>query len=284
MGEALKPPIAYFGSKLSIAERIADLFPAHEHYVEPFGGSFAVLLAKQPSHMETVNDLDGNLMTFWRVLRDRPADLERVCMLTPHSRAEHGAAFSLDGDDLERARKVWVLLTQGRGGHLPPIRSGWRHYQDPRGSTASMPRYLATYAGRIAAAAERLRGVSLECRPAAELIERYGRHAGCLIYADPTYLASLRTLNHGRCRGPDYAHELRTDDEHRELAASLHAARAAVVLSGYDSPLYADLFGGWHRIEIAASAGNGTSPARTEVLWSNRPFSQGSLFDQVEAS
>ncbi len=229
-------------------------------------------------------------MNFWQVLRERPADLERACMLTPHSRAEHEAAFdglvAGGGDDLERARWVWVLLTQGRGGHLPPRRSGWRHYQDPRGGS-SMPAYLATYAGRIAGAAERLRNVSLECRPAAELIERYGRHDGVLIYADPAYLASVRTLNwstgKGRGRGPDYAHEMRTDEEHRELAGLLRAARAVVVLSGYDSPLYAELFGDWHRAELPGLAGNSTESARTEVLWSNRPFPQGSLFD-LEAS
>jgi DNA adenine methylase len=276
---AIKPPVTYFGGKLALAERIAALLPPHAHYVEPFAGSFAVLFAKRPAPMETANDLDGNLMNFWRVLRERPAEMERVCALTPHSRAEHEAAFILDGDELERARKVWVLLTQGRGGHLPPQRGGWRHYQDPRGSAASMPRYLGAYLGRMPAAVSRLMNVSLECRPAAEVIERYGRHDGVVIYCDPPYLASVRTLNHGRCRGPDYAHEFRTDDEHRELAASLRAARAAVIVSGYDSPLYADLYDGWHRRELAGLAGNGTDSARTEVLWSNRPFPQGSLFD-----
>lgn len=280
--EQIKPPFTYFGGKLALAERIAALLPPHAHYVEPFAGSFAVLLAKRPAPMETANDIDGNLMTFWRILRERPAELERVCALTPHSRAEHEAAFTLDGDDLERARKVWVLLTQGRGGHLPPLRGGWRHYQDPRGSSASMPGYLRTYTGRMPAAVERLMNVSLECRPAADIIERYGRHDGVLIYADPPYLASVRTLNRGRGRGPDYAHEFRTDDEHRELAAQLRAARAAVITSGYDSPLYAELYEGWHRLELAGLAGNGTDAARTEVLWSNRPFPQGSLFDGLE--
>lgn len=276
---AIKPPFSYFGSKLALAGRIAALLPPHVHYVEPFAGSFAVLFAKRPSAMETANDLDGNLMNFWRTLRERPAELERACALTPHSRAEHEAAFALDGDELERARKVWVLLTQGRGGHLPPKRSGWRHYQDPRGSGASMPRYLGAYLGRMPAAVGRLMNVSLECRPAAEVIERYGRHDGVLIYADPPYLASVRTLNHGRGRGPDYAHELRTDDEHRELAGALRAARAAVVLSGYDSPLYAELYEGWHRLELAGMAGNSVDAARTEVLWSNREFPQATLFD-----
>lgn len=280
---AIKPPFTYFGGKLALAERITALLPEHQHYVEPFAGSLAVLLAKRPSPMETVNDLDGNLMNFWQVLRDRQDELGRACALTPHSRAEHEAAFALDGDDLERARKVWVLLTQGRGGHLPPQRGGWRHYQDPRGSAASMPGYLATYVGRMAPAVARLMHVSLECRPAADLIGRYGRHPGVLLYVDPPYLASVRTLNNGRGRGPDYAHELRTDDEHRELAASLRAARAAVVLSGYGSPLYDELFGDWHRLGLPGVAGNGTDSARTEVLWSNRPFAQGSLFDGLEA-
>jgi DNA adenine methylase len=279
-----KPPFTYFGGKLAIAPQIAALLPAHAHYVEPFAGSLAVLFAKRPSPMETVNDIDGNLMNFWRVLRDRPDELERACALTPHSRAEHEAAFALDGDEVERARKAWVLLTQGRGGHLPPKRSGWRHYQDPRGSTASMPGYLGTYISRMPAAVERLRSVSLECRPAADVIERYGRHEGVLIYADPPYLASVRTLNRGRGRGPDYAHELRTDDEHRELASALRAARAAVVLSGYDSALYGELYDGWSRVEVPGNAGNSTGTARTEVIWSNRPFPQGSLFDGLEAS
>jgi DNA adenine methylase len=287
----LKPPVTYFGGKLALAGRIAALLPPHAHYVEPFAGSLAVLLAKAPSPMETVNDVDSALMNFWQVLRNRPAELERVCALTPHSRAEQESAFNLDGDELERARKVWVLLTQGRGGHLPPKRSGWRHYQDPRGSAASMPGYLRAYVGRMAPAVERLMHVSLECRPAADIIERYGRHEGVLLYCDPPYLASVRTLNNGRGRGPDYAHELRTDDEHRELAASLRAARATIVLSGYGSPLYGELYEGWHRLELAAMAGNGTDSTRTEVLWSNKPFPQAArhlppdaLFDAGEVA
>lgn len=108
----LKPPFTYFGGKTTIAAQIAAVLPAHEHYVEPFAGSLAVLLAKRPAPMETVNDLDGVLMNFWRVLRDRPQDLARVCALTPHARAE---ALSVAGppstwpaglDELELARLV----------------------------------------------------------------------------------------------------------------------------------------------------------------------------------
>ena len=114
MSGALKPPFTYFGGKTAVAQRIVSLLPPHQHYIEPFAGSLAVLLAKPPSRMETVNDIDGDLMTFWQVLRDRPADLERVCALTPHSRAEHQLARGATDDDLERARRTWVRITQGR--------------------------------------------------------------------------------------------------------------------------------------------------------------------------
>lgn len=85
----MKPPFAYYGGKTRIADQITALLPPHKHYVEPFAGSLAVLLAKTPSRMETVNDLDNRLMTFWRVLRERPDELIRVCALTPHSRVEY---------------------------------------------------------------------------------------------------------------------------------------------------------------------------------------------------
>lgn len=280
---SVKPPFTYFGGKTSIAGQIAALLPPHQHYVEPFAGSLAVLLAKPRSPMETVSDLNGRLMAFWRVLRDRPAELERACALTPHSRAEYAAAREPGGDDLEQARRVWVLLTQGRGGHLGQ-QGGWRYYQDPAGSHgASMGNYLGSYASRLAPAAARLHGVSLECRPALDVIAAYGRHPGCLILADPPYLRSVRTWTNGR----GYGCEMDTEGDHRDLAIALRAAAAAVVVCGYDSDLYAGLYEGWHRAEIAALASNGTpgDRQRTEVLWSNRPFpASQATFDDLEAS
>ena len=267
----MKPPFTYFGGKLSVADRIAAALPPHRHYVEPFAGSLAVLLAKAPSRMETVNDLNGDLMNFWRVLRDQPADLERACALTPHSRAERQAALDdLHGlTDLERARRVWIRLTQGRAGHLGR-RTGWRYYCDPRGSATPLAAYLDTYVSRIPTAARRLHSVSLECRPAVDVIAEYGVHSEVLIYADPPYLGSVRTAN----RGIAYEHEMRDETSHKELADVLHAARAAVVVSGYHSPLYAELYDGWHQAEISTSSGHAIDRFRTEVLWSNRPLTQ----------
>lgn len=276
----MKPPFPYFGGKITLGPTIASLFPPHEHYVEPYCGSLAVLLAKQPSVHETVNDLDGALMTFWRVLRERPQDLERECALTPHSRSEYVACRDLDGcDELETARRVWVDLTQGRAGMRKA--TGWRHVEDPVGTPTSMPGYLSGYVGRIAPAAARLAGVSLENKPAVELIAKYGRHPEVLLYVDPPYLHSARTGSTWN----GYAHEMRTDAEHRELAAVLRGCAAMVVLSGYASSLYdLELFPDWHRREFPATTGQGGVWAnRTEVLWSNRPLadSQPSLFEGV---
>lgn len=275
----MKPPIPYFGGKITLGPTIADLLPEHAHYVEPYCGSLAVLLAKAPSVMETVNDLDGALMTFWRVLRDRAADLERVCSLTPHARSEHAASYNLDlEDELEVARRIWVQLTQGRAGTRR--RTGWRHYAKPAGQT-SMPAYLAAYVDRIAPAAARLSDVSLECLPALELIAKYGAHRDVLLYVDPPYVGSTRSKSYD-----GYVHEMRAESDHRELAEALHAARATVVLSGYASDLYdRDLYAGWDRHTMSAGTGQGSEgwSNRTEVLWSNRPLGQQrSLFDDPD--
>lgn len=274
-----RPPLAYYGGKTTLATHIGSMLPDHSHYVEPFAGSLAVLLAKSPSRMETVNDLDGDLMCFWRVLREQPADLERVCALTPHARAEHQAALAdLTGlDDLERARRVWVRLTQGRAGTLRS--TGWRHYADPGTSSASMPRYLDGYTSRVAPAAARLAGVSLECRDAHEVIAAYGRHRRTLLYIDPPYVGTARDRN--------YRHELTTEHAHRELAAALHACHATVVLSGYPTELYdRDLYADWHRHTLPAGTSQGGPwTGRTEVLWSNRPLhttAQGDLLTLPE--
>lgn len=264
----MKPPVPYFGGKMLIGPAIAKLLPEHVHYIEPFCGSLAVLLAKTPSAHETVNDLDGELMTFWRVLRDQPANLARLCALTPHARAEQQAAYEAAEDDLDVSRRVFVRLTQGRAGTLR--QTGWRHYVNGSSSpNFSMASYLASYVDRIAPAAARLAKVSLESLPALDVISKYGTHESNLLYLDPPYVGSTRTRS-----WDGYQHEMRGEADHRELAEALHAARAAVVISGYPSDLYdRDLYAGWDRHTFASGTGQGDGWGnRTEVIWSNRPL------------
>lgn len=261
----VKPPFRYFGGKTSMATEIADLLPPHKHYVEPFAGSLAVLLAKPPVDTETVNDLDGDLVNFWRVLRDFPDDLMAAAFATPHSRMEYETSRNLDIlSDLERARRVWVRLTQGRSHSMKP--TGWKYVKrnDQPGEE------LKRYAERMELAARRLSRVSLECRDALEIIKDYGTDPSVCIYADPPYLGSTRASN--------YRVEMLDDEAHVAFAAALNDCKASVVLSGYNAPLYADLFGDWHKVELKGATTLSGDTDRVEVLWSNVPIGEPDLF------
>ena len=116
-----RPPIRYHGGKFRIASWVISHFPAHECYVEPFGGGAGVLLQKTPAPFEVLNDLDGEVVNFFRVLRERPGELVRVIQLTPWSREEQRLSFEPASDPLERARRFYVRSWQTHGG---PGRSG----------------------------------------------------------------------------------------------------------------------------------------------------------------
>lgn len=264
----MKPPFAYYGGKTKLAPRIAALLPTHRCYVEPFAGSLAVLLAKRRAPHEVINDLDGHVVNFWRQLRDHPDDLERLCRLTPYSREEFITCADLDiDDDLERARRWWVRVTQAYG-RLQ--RSGWSTGVSRSGSRAAT---TLAYTERFAAVAERLRTVAVEHKPAVEVIEVYDA-PNAVIYADPPYLGTARRRDKGD--SPAYPTDMDDEASHVELAAALNACRGTVILSGYASPLYDDLYASWSRIEFdvhvpsANSVGDGTARA-VEVLWVNRP-------------
>lgn len=281
----MKPPVSYFGSKGRIAPWIVEMFPDHRVYVEPFMGSAAVLFAKPRSIHEIINDVDRGVVTFMRVLRDQPEELERLCRLTPYSRDEWNAADPdiEDLTELERARLWWCRATQAFG-QVSKRNTGWS-VSIERGS--SNARSVFNRIDRFAAAAERLAGVTVEHRAAIEVIERYDHTSG-VIYADPPYLGSTRSANKdGRRPGGDYLHELLTDEEHRALAAVLCECKATVFLSGYHSPLYDEIYAGWHtverRVRRTSNGRRGPNSHATEVVWSNRPINaQTSLADHQE--
>ena len=271
-GPTLKPPFSYYGGKTTLAPKIAELLPAHSHYIEPFAGSLAVLLAKGPSQGETVNDLDGDLVTFWRVLRDQPEELERACAMTPHSREEYAKACeNLVGlPDIERARLVFVRLTQGRSHSMKP--TGWWYRKNHGGSHTHTPaNYVNSYAARLEDVAARLSIVTIENRDAVSMVEDYGSEPSVCIYADPPYLGSTRASN--------YREEMLEDDLHVRLAGALRNCRASVVLSGYASPLYEELYAGWHRMELKAPTRLSGTAAPNEVLWSNVPLGMQAALD-----
>lgn len=281
--EPLKPLVPYHGGKGRLASWIADLMPRHRVYLEPFAGSAAVLLAKPRSTHEILNDVDGNVVNFYRVLREQPENLERACRLTPYARDEFAAADLHDDsiDELERARRWWVRTNQSFA-HTGTDATGWAT-SIKRGSNNA--RTVLNRIDRFAGAAERLATVTIENRDALELISEYSTPDG-VVYADPPYLLSTRSAMQRR-PGGDYAHEFASDDDHRALADVLHASPAAVFLSGYHSPLYDELYGAWPRTErrVLRRTSNGRSASQAhvvEVVWSNRPLDDQHLFDDAE--
>ena len=271
----MKPAFAYYGSKQRLAGWITSLMGDHRVYVEPFAGSAAVLLAKPPVRHEVLNDLDGAVINFYRVLRDHQPALEAACLLTPYSRQEYDQAdYDEPGiDDVERARRWWVRSTQGFGQSATRA-TGW---SISTAQTSPRMHQLTNRVGRFASVAGRLRHVFIECADGLALIDRYGADPTALLYVDPPYLRATRSAPN--C----YRFEFQEDHEHQALAERCHAARATVIVSGYPSALYDDdLFASWHRTQrtVKLRAGNGHVSRQgdvVEVLWSNRPFARQQL-------
>lgn len=270
-GHPVKPLVPYHGGKGRIADWIVSLLPPHRVYIEPFAGSAAVLLAKAPSTHEILNDLDGNAVTFYRVLRDRPEDLELACRLTPYARDEFLAADLDDDtiDDVERARRWWVRTSQSFN-HTGGKHTGWATSVH-RGSNSA--RTVLNRLERFAPAVDRLGHVVIENRDAVAVIEQYST-PDAVIYADPPYLLATRTAMKKRPSG-DYLHEFATVPDHERLAEALHATPATVLVSGYESPIYDQLYDGWARTQrrVLRRSSNGRSAVHvhtTEVIWCNR--------------
>ena len=262
-----RPALRYHGGKWRLAPWIIGHFPPHRVYVEPFGGAGSVLLRKPRCYAEIYNDLDGEVVALFAVLRDRAqaAELRRQAALTPYARAEFELSYVATDDPIERARRLLVRSWMAHGSSgLRGHRTGFRLGSMREHTTASHD--WAKFPDAIPAIVERLQGVAIECRPAARVIAREDR-PDTLIYVDPPYMFATRSqkrmgndLYHG------YRHEL-DDAGHRALLEQLLGLGSMVVVSGYATPLYDRMLAGWTRVERDARADRGE--ARTEVLWIN---------------
>lgn len=250
-----RPILRWHGGKWILADWIISHLPRHRVYVEPFGGAASVLLRKPRSYAEVYNDLDGEVVNLFRVARDRGDELRRALELTPFSRDEFAASYTATADPLEQARRTVARSFMGFGSNSHNRPTGFRANSNRSGTTPAQD--WRNYPGAFAALVERLRGVVIENREAAEVM---AAHDGdeTVHYVDPPYVAATRD------RGGDYRHEM-TDADHDSLSATLHKLRGAVVLSGYRSALYDSLYAGWRRVERKAHADGALD--RVECLW-----------------
>ncbi len=265
-----RPILRYHGGKWKLGPWIISHFPAHRVYVEPYGGGGSVLIRKPRSYAEIYNDLDNEVFTLFLMARDRGKDLRAALELTPYARAEFDLSYEPTDDPLERARRVIVRSYMGFGGNLghptlsgKPQRTGFRMTAHTSGRNCA--RVWADYIVALDAIIERLRGVVIENREALEVIDRNDTPQ-TLVYADPPYVHSTRT-GHANGSVCGYRHEMK-DEQHVTLGERLNRCQGPVIVSGYPSELYEDLYSparGWRRIERAAQA-DGAAP-RTEVLW-----------------
>lgn len=255
-----RPIMRYHGGKWRLAPWIIGHFPEHRVYCEPYGGGGSVLLRKPRSYAEIYNDLSEEIVNLFRVARDQGEKLALAMRLTPFARTEFELSYEMAEDPLERARRTLVRCGMGFGstGANAKQKTGFRGSATRSGSTPAAD--WAGQAENLPAVIDRLRGVVIEQRPALDLIA-YHDSEDTLFYIDPPYLHSTRTWTHAKdC----YQHEM-LDADHRALAAKLQQVIGMVIVSGYASALYEELYHGWDRSEKRAMADAGKE--RTEVLW-----------------
>ena len=269
----------WYGGKFSHLDWLLPLLPKCHHYCEPFAGSGAVLLNRVPSPVETYNDIDGEVVNFFRVLRDRHEELIRAITLTPFSREEyHRAIYATQNgiDAVERARRFYIKARQTRTG-LAQTASLGRWATCKNTSRAGMSGAVSRWLGGVNALediAQRLLRVQIDNRPAMDVIRLYDSPQ-TLFYCDPPYLHATR--------GDVKAYRFEMDeDQHREFAACVNACKGRVAVSGYAHPLMDTLFKRkkWHETLGHRKTIHSTKGTRQEVLWTNYdPKKQMGLFE-----
>ncbi len=300
---ALRSPLTTFGGKGHMVPFLSSLLPPHDIYVETHFGGGSLYFGKRPCAVETVNDVDGYLMTFYRVLRD-PALFDRfalLCELTSYARDAYDDARRMvsegchDDDPVALAHAVFIAARQSfGGGGRHGQGTGWSYSPTPQnvehddagrqrraayGTTwgysvtdscgtikaASVTRYLSAVRG-LPAIHQRLQGVQIENADACKVIRVYGV-PGAFVYSDPPYVPETRS------KGKRYAHEM-TREDHHALTEALLASPALCMLSGYrDEEIHGPLEdAGWDRREVDVAlnaARKREGQRRHECVWRN---------------
>lgn len=270
LGGRLVPPLKWHGGKNYLARKIVEMMPSHLHYVEPYAGGLAVLLAKNPEGFsEVVNDINGELCNFWNVLRETFLfeSFLRMTEATPFSEKIWNESYAAsqvgcEGTNVQRAFWFFVTCRQSLAGRMdtfaPLSKTRTRRNMNEQASA-----WLNAVEG-LPLVHSRLKRVAVLNRPAVEVLRQEdGAHT--LFYCDPPYLHETRTDR------DTYAHEM-TEAEHAELLEALLNVRGKVILSGYHAPLYDNSLQSWncHDFELPNNAASGGNKRRMiEAVWCN---------------
>lgn len=267
-----RPPLRYHGGKWLLGPWIADHFPKHHTYVEPFGGGGNLLLRKIPAPNEIYNDLDSHVVNLFRVLRSPVLsdELVRVLELTPYSCEEYEQAEamhrggSIPDCPVERARRTVFYAAASYGGYTPARKLQFRRILHKR-SGAPLPKRYYSLIDTLHQVTKRLRNVVIENMNGLELLKIYDSPE-TLFYLDPPYLHRTRSSRNG------YGHEMTLAD-HEALLSLIQELQGFVVLSGYPDAFYDTTLKSWHRVEKeecrTIGAKYGEQSRKLEVLWLN---------------
>lgn len=257
-------PLKYIGSKHNLSPLIIQSIPAHEVYIEVFGGSAAVLFQKLPSKIEVYNDVNNDIVTLFRVLRDSPEDLKEILELTLFSREEMKEAYKLIRggkfkNDLQHAWAVFVAFNLSVAGVVTYKRGGFS-YGTVRNNTYD-------YTNRIDILldlAARLKNVYIENLDFQEIFKKYDSPTS-FFYIDPPYVPRSRAIE------DHYLSEFGLP-EHEKLISCINELQGKCIISGYADSAYDELKG-FNKIEVSVKSNSrvdSVSVDRTEVLWLSR--------------
>lgn len=260
-----RPIMRYHGGKWRLAPWIIQFFPKHRIYVEPYGGAASVLFQNERAFAEIYNDLDKEILNVFQVIRShkKALRLQRLLALTPYHYNEFRESYKQCKDPVEQARRTIVRSFMGYSSDSATrgVFTGFRstNFTSGRFSSQDWPNISSCLTFWI----DRMRSVCCENRPALKVIGTYDT-PDTLFYCDPPYVWSSR---HAGNKSAAYKHEM-SDDDHRQLAELLHRVKGMVVLSGYESPLYRELYRDWH-MESKKCVGQTKRGGRTniECLW-----------------
>lgn len=263
-----KSPLKWHGGKQPMLDKLLPLVPRHIHYVEPYAGGLAMLLAlDQNGRSEVANDLDGHLTNFWRVLRDESLfkSLVRQCQATPFSREVYEYAadvLTYNEDDVERAWAFFVRVRMSMAGRqhcFTPLSKR----RTRRGMNEQASAWLSAIDG-LPEVHDRLRRVVVLNKDAMDVIFEEDSE-DTFFYLDPPYLPETRTA-------PSvYRHEM-SEQQHDMLLDLILKVKGKVLISGYENPMYDIRLGGWKKKswDVPNHSGSGEiKQRRTECVWLN---------------
>jgi DNA adenine methylase len=267
-----RPALRWYGGKWNLANWIIPYFPPHQHYAEPCFGAGSVLFRKPMVPLETINDLNGRVVNYFRMLREYGNDLIRLIELTPWAEDEYHLSKIQSEDILEDARRFHIMCWMSiQGG---PVPTGFRTSNHFTGRIGTPPTNLINH--DLHSIASRLRHVQILNEDAIEMFSRYTTSNEVFIYFDPPYVPETRVTKNGYTHEPELSF-------HIEAAEKLKKIPGNIIVSGYACPLYEDLYekDGWTRIDHVAQTNTGSK--RTESIWLNPRLAstqqQKSLFD-----